>query len=300
MTVRKDPPPTHLLRAFAVLVRMRNFRRTGEELGLSQSAVSQRIAVLEARLGVTLYDRECNEPTAAGRAYHAEVVPLLDSLVDAEARLIAAWSPRPDDVVRISVAASLARCWLAPRLPRLTSRLGGTSIALHVSDALVSLEKSGHDLAIRIRPGAATGGECLTRGRDRLLAIAPAGFVMRSAGDPFAGVMLFDDDCSALGVRARSTWREWYRANGYAFPETRPMTICNDAGMIVEAVRSGLGIGLVRASLVRDDLGAGRLSEVGAPIESIGQTWLVERGGGHRKTDLVAQWIHDAARTELA
>ncbi len=46
-----DLPPVVWLQSFEAAARTLNFTRAGEELCVSQSAISQRIRLLEARLG---------------------------------------------------------------------------------------------------------------------------------------------------------------------------------------------------------------------------------------------------------
>lgn len=65
--------------AFAVLERVRHFGQAAEELGVTQSAVSQRISKLEADLSLKLLSRSNRgvEPTEAGRALQSYACALL-------------------------------------------------------------------------------------------------------------------------------------------------------------------------------------------------------------------------------
>jgi LysR family transcriptional regulator, glycine cleavage system transcriptional activator len=56
-TVYRHLPPLHTLEAFEAAARLAAFSRAGDELGLSQSAISHRIKLLEETLGVTLFVR---------------------------------------------------------------------------------------------------------------------------------------------------------------------------------------------------------------------------------------------------
>lgn len=70
-----------LLDALAAVVEQKGFERAGEILGLTQSAVSQRIKLLEARLGQPVLVRApLLEPTPLGRQllYHVKQVQLLE------------------------------------------------------------------------------------------------------------------------------------------------------------------------------------------------------------------------------
>ncbi|HEX4214540.1 MAG TPA: LysR family transcriptional regulator [Candidatus Dormibacteraeota bacterium] len=57
---------TRLLRTFTAVARLGSFSAAAEKLHLTQSAVSQQVAALEAELGATLLRRRPVEPTEAG------------------------------------------------------------------------------------------------------------------------------------------------------------------------------------------------------------------------------------------
>ncbi|MFF0312192.1 LysR family transcriptional regulator [Streptosporangium sp. NPDC004379] len=67
----------HLLRTFVTVVRRRSFSAAAEELGYTQSAVSQQIAALEADLGLPLLRRRPVAPTRAGERLLEHARPLL-------------------------------------------------------------------------------------------------------------------------------------------------------------------------------------------------------------------------------
>src|SRR6478609_5872273 len=73
------------LAAFAAVARHCSFRRAGEELGLSTSAVSYAIRSLEERLGVNLFNRTTRSValTDAGQRLAERMLPVLHDLGDA-------------------------------------------------------------------------------------------------------------------------------------------------------------------------------------------------------------------------
>ena len=64
-------PSLDLLRGFEVAARLLSFTRAGEELHLTQSAVSRQMKELEAQLGVVLFERQHRSLalTAAGQQF---------------------------------------------------------------------------------------------------------------------------------------------------------------------------------------------------------------------------------------
>jgi len=100
----------HLLRTFVAVARGGSFSAAAGRLGFTQSAVSQHVATLEARLGVPLLHRRPVRPTDAGARLleHAEAILLR---IDAARADIARLAGAPADTVAVG-ASPLA----APRL----------------------------------------------------------------------------------------------------------------------------------------------------------------------------------------
>jgi DNA-binding transcriptional LysR family regulator len=74
---RKLEPPIAALNSFAAAAAHGSFSRAGADVGLTQSAVSRQIALLEDWLQTPLFDRKGRRVAlnAEGRAYAEEVVP---------------------------------------------------------------------------------------------------------------------------------------------------------------------------------------------------------------------------------
>ena len=73
-------PPLAAVRAFEAAARLGNFTRAGEELGMTQAAVSYQVKLLEERLGVPLFNRVRRQVmlTEAGR----RLAPLVSGAFD--------------------------------------------------------------------------------------------------------------------------------------------------------------------------------------------------------------------------
>jgi LysR family glycine cleavage system transcriptional activator len=68
-------PPTQFLKGFEAAARLESFSRAAEEVGLTQSAISHQMRLLEAQIGQPLFLRIGREVrlTDAGRDYHRTV-----------------------------------------------------------------------------------------------------------------------------------------------------------------------------------------------------------------------------------
>src|SRR6476469_961280 len=86
---RSELPPLDLLRTFEAAARHLSFTLAGEELFLTQSAVSRQIQQVETHLGVPLFERRHRALalTEAGLLLHRAVVDSLERLRDVTARV---------------------------------------------------------------------------------------------------------------------------------------------------------------------------------------------------------------------
>lgn len=108
-------PPLYALRAFEAAARHASFTRAGEELAITQSAVSRHIRTLEEHFGCRLFERhgrqlQLTEPARL-------LLPGLRDGFDALERACTAL--RVDDAtLRLKAPSTLTLRWLLPRLSR--------------------------------------------------------------------------------------------------------------------------------------------------------------------------------------
>ncbi|MEO0342388.1 MAG: LysR family transcriptional regulator [Pseudomonadota bacterium] len=108
-------PPLTWLRAFEAVARRLSFTRAADELGLTQSAVSQHVRALEDHIGEALFIRAHRQLrlTEAGRLLLPDVTSGLTILSDATRR----YQRKTDKpVLRIAASASIAAHLLAPNI----------------------------------------------------------------------------------------------------------------------------------------------------------------------------------------
>src|SRR6202163_2729459 len=103
------------IKAFEAAARSGSFAGAGAELNVSAAAVSRMVHLLEARLGVALFERKANRlaMTAAGRAYQSGLTPIFDALASLTAQVTAPSNVR---VLTIGVGPTFAMRWMIPRL----------------------------------------------------------------------------------------------------------------------------------------------------------------------------------------
>lgn len=139
------------LKAFVAVVERASFARAAEHLGLSPSALSQTIRLLEARLGTRLLNRTTRSvaPTAAGEQLHARIAPLFNDMAQAVAEA-SATAGRTSGTLRINTLGMGARQLIAPRLGRFHRAHPDVVLDIVVNDGLSDIVAGRFDAGIRV------------------------------------------------------------------------------------------------------------------------------------------------------
>ncbi|MCW1825130.1 LysR family transcriptional regulator [Mycolicibacterium conceptionense] len=265
------------LAAFEVLLaiaRTGSLGAAGRELGLTQQAVSARLASIEAQTGVRLVQRSPrgSRLTAAG----AVVAEWADQLLDVAGRVDAGLAAmRSESRTRITVAASLTIAeQLMPRwlvsLQADAARRGVTApqviLTAANSDQVVAAVRDGSaDLGFIETPGAPSGLHSRVIARDELVTVVPPGhkWARRSAPvDPaeLNGTALVSREPGS-GTREALT-SALRSALGPSSRQADPAIELSSAAAMRAAVLAGAGPAVMSRLAVDDDLALGRLREV--------------------------------------
>jgi len=261
----KSLPPLESLRVLAACVRSGNFSRAAAELGITPTAVSQRMRALEGQIGVTLFRRHGPKLTTTDRARALgqrvdDALALLHGAVD-DCR-------RVKHPLRVTCAPTFAARWLVPRLMSYQSLSGAGPIVL---DATQTLSPQGSfDVAIRSGIGPWPG---------------------------YASVRLLSDDCTPMlsprlappGARMTvkqllrvplipdSRWAAWFKLAG--FPAAKPRFVAArfpNYELEAQAAVEGIGAALLSPMLFSQFTAQGLLvAPFSLSVEGPNSYWLL-------------------------
>ncbi|EJJ26710.1 transcriptional regulator GcvA [Rhizobium sp. CF142] len=250
-------PSSTALAVFEAAARHDSFTRAGEELGLTQSAISRQIAYLESFLGIRLFERIRRRVvlTEAGRAY-AKKIQLSLSMAEAATLEILA-SNSGSAVLHISSLSTFASHWLIPRLggfaklhPDITFQV--SSYHHRIFDDVTE------NVDVAIHYGEASWPNGLV---DRLMAedLVPMCSPAYAKSIDFQSI---DDLTRAILLQQTTRPEAWsdlltsvegLEVNTLRGPRFELYS------MLIEAALAGLGIGAIPRFLAEDHLNSGRL-----------------------------------------
>jgi DNA-binding transcriptional LysR family regulator len=139
------------LKAFVAVVDRASFARAADHLGVSRSALSQIIRLLESRLGVRLLNRTTRSvaPTESGRRLYERIAPMLREMDDAVAQAVGA-TTRTAGTLRINTLSMAAKKIIAPRLGRFHKAHPDVVLDIVIDDGLSDIVAGGFDAGIRV------------------------------------------------------------------------------------------------------------------------------------------------------
>ncbi|OWJ65531.1 LysR family transcriptional regulator [Inquilinus limosus] len=231
-------------------------------LGLTQPAVSQQVAALERRLGVRLLNRSTRRLalTEAGERYHAQARRILEAVAEAEDGLAEA-SDVLSGSLRVHAPAGLGQAHLAPILIGFQQRHPALAVELIADDRYADLIGEGVDVAIRLGALASPGLVARRLATLRRILVASPGYVA-ARGSPETPEDL------AHHPHVRFSWAAAGDAVPLAGPDgplevrVQSRFLANNAFVLIEAIRAGIGIGGAQLPLVQPLLDRGELVRV--------------------------------------
>ena len=245
-----------LLVAFDAAARHLSFTRAAAELSLTQSAVSRQVQSLEELLEVALFRREGRHIvlTDVGAMYHRELVIALQRIRNASLQTIA--YRRGGGSFHLAALPTFATKWLMPRLNAFYVEHPETLVHVHSRIGRFDLDLAGIDVVIGVGDGLWPGLVAHHLRDEHLLpVISPALARTLPVSKPV--------DLSRhllLQVAARAdVWHRWFDAQSLPRSGMQLGPQFELTSHLIQAVASGIGVGLVPSFLVEDELRSGVL-----------------------------------------
>lgn len=245
----KSLPPLTWFRSFEAAARYLSFTTAAEEIGLTQSAVSQQVKSLETRLRVPLFVRQARglSLTDDGRRLLPQVGAALEALADAAS----AFEADPtENLLTIATSVSMAQWVLAPNLPDFYKRHPDVRLRILSTIWPDDFHSSRADVEIRFGSSKQVGHNAEPLLPTNLIALQSP--LLRGK---------LEDLPLIEAVGTSSGWRNWVEVVG---GRSKPSFYVDTYGMALQLAVHGNGVALVSEILAGNAIRSGQVKRAHA------------------------------------
>lgn len=248
--------------AFTVIAREHSFTRAAAQLGVSPSALSHSMRVLEERLGLRLLTRTTRSvsPTEAGEKLLASVGTRLDE-INEEINILTELRDKPAGTVRITAIQYVAETILLPKLAKIMAEYPDLNVEISINYGLSNIVADRFDAGVR-------GGEQIDKDMIavrispdmRMVAVgAPSYFSAHPI--PEIPQDLMNHNCINMRLPSSSGLYAWeFSKDGRELRvKVEGQLTFNSASVILKAAVSGLGIAFLPEEQVAPYIEDGQL-----------------------------------------
>ncbi|WP_232440859.1 LysR substrate-binding domain-containing protein [Burkholderia ubonensis] len=299
-------PSLDFLRGFECAARHLSFTRAGQELNVTQSAVSRQVKALEEQLRIKLFHRHIRSLTLTdkGRELYDAISVTLSDLELVTSRLSSSFGPR---FISLSATVAFTTLWLIPRLGSFCARYPDIDVHVSTTNEIGDFKPKHSHLIVRY---ASPHGlrddmrvlfhECVTPVCSPDFSAAINGYPFMKPEDLDKHMLLHFDD--PRGERPWYTWKYLLKELGVPYLRPAAGLHFSQYDQLVQAAVDGYGIAIGRRPLIDGLLNQGRLVELfeHRPIAS-GSFVLTRNSNALNEFDVtaLANWLFDQAREIL-
>lgn len=257
--IKKRLPPLDPLIAFESAARLLSFTRAGEELHLSQAAISQQIRSLEESLQVKLFTRSHRavQLTNEGREYQHTVTAILKQLAGATMDIQnVEFTPQ----LVIGCDESFASQWLSPRFDLLRQQLPEVALRIVASDDYD--ESLGQEVQAAVLHGDGNwpGFQSIKLFEEEVFPVCSPAYDHADATRDWVAWLLQAQLIDLADSHWNwMNWRLWLGGNDIDEPLGNRNLQINSYPLVIEAACAGHGVALGWRYLVDDLIEQGRL-----------------------------------------
>jgi DNA-binding transcriptional LysR family regulator len=253
------------LAALVAVGRERSFTKAAAKLGVSQSALSQTIRQLEARLGVRLLTRTTRSvsPTEAGERLMRTVGPRFEE-IEAELAALSELREKPAGTVRITATEYATNAILMPKLGKLLRDYPDIKIEIITDYGLTDIVTERYDAGVRSGEQVAKDMIAVRIGPDMRMAVVGAPSYFKTRPEPKKPQDLTGHNCINLRLPMHGNVYAWEFEKGNRELRVRVdgQLTFNAATQLLNAALSGCGLAYVPEGMVQTHIDKGRLKRV--------------------------------------
>ncbi|MBW9080620.1 LysR family transcriptional regulator [Rhizobium pusense] len=243
---------------FEAVARLSSVTKAAEELGISPSAVSQQLSLLEAQLGVKLFRREKRRLvlTLDGDRMFQTTTQAFSAIRNARSAISLQRHTR-NFVIRVSPSFGVR--WLGPRVGTFAAENEDWNIRIDATPDFTAFDTENVDVDLRYGMGTWSGVAVTPLMHDLILPLCSPGYLERLREidpDParqLAKARLIDS------VKTLYRWDLWLAFNKVHIPKVNYALRFDRSSMSIEMAKQGGGIALDSVTLCLGELQRGEL-----------------------------------------
>jgi LysR family glycine cleavage system transcriptional activator len=258
-------PPLAWFRAFESSARNLSFTAAAQELGMTQSAISQQINLLEKRFGTQLFVR-----MSRGLALTDEGRRLVPTVAQAIATLQSAsdsFDTKTDrQTLTISTSVSIAQWYLVPRMKDFAKANKDVGIRLMTKVWPDEFADTSVDVEIRFDSIKSAGKNSSPLGSRKSVIVCGSKLLGKKDKSKTALELIGKYPLIQV-VGTSDTWQAWAKNHHYS-GEINPAVFVDSHGMAVDLAQSGSGIALTSLTIAAPSLCHGTLMQLDDSLEN--------------------------------
>jgi LysR family transcriptional regulator, glycine cleavage system transcriptional activator len=240
-TFRSRLPPFSALLAFRAAATHDRISKAAESLGVTESAVSHQVRLLESFLQTKLFDRSGGHLalTEIGQRYLGRIDPAIREIQVATEAVL---PPADRAIVRLTLPPSLAATWLIPLLGGFEQKHLNLDLQLIPTTRVVDLRRDHVDLAVRHGKGSWPGVEALFLFEDLATPVCAPGYFADGPTEPLPELLAQ----RRFNRSIPHEWEEWARARGLPPPNLDGALVLDTIEQVLQVAESGHGLAIGR------------------------------------------------------
>lgn len=265
------------LYAFLLVAEKKSFRHAAEKLGISSSALSKSIRLLEQRLGVQLFTRTTRTValTRAGEQLFQTAKNSFSQLNNG-LEMLADYRHTPSGLVRINAGLFVIDRILLPKLAHFKQQYPNVVLELTSENRFIDIVAEGFDAGIRLGDDVADGMIAVKISEPLKMSAVASPAYLEQHGIPKKVQDLSQHQCIGYRLSSGGYFQWTFDINGETVKITpHGQWVLNDDYTTKTAVKLGLGVGYLPDELILEELASGQLIRLfGEYVQSLPALYL--------------------------
>jgi DNA-binding transcriptional LysR family regulator len=249
-----------LMETFSVVVETGSFTAAAEKLGLSKSFVSKQVSTLEVELACRLLYRTTRTLSLSdeGSQFYNHCKIIMAEAENARTEVMDSQGA-PRGKIRMTIPQSLIISGFGQLLIAFQLQYPEIDLEVIASGRIENLVEEGIDIALRV--GQLEDSTLISRRlAECTFQVVASPQYIKKCGTPSQPADLMQHNCLIYGDSKINRGWPFRAPSGESITvKAKGSLTCNDGGLIVDAILSGLGIGFGPSFLYRKHIEAGRL-----------------------------------------